>query len=68
MNLHWCPAVLMKLQVRECVNCLDIQDLRCGLGVTFYTVVLLYTGNLCFLRNNLHELVKVFHEEMVPKQ
>ena len=34
----------------------------CGLGATVYTVVLLFTGNLCFLWNNLHEPVKVFHE------
>ena len=57
-----CPVVPTKLQVREFVSCLNIRDLRCGLGATVYTVVLLYTGNSCFLRDNLHEPVKVFHE------
>ena len=34
----------------------------CGLGATVYTIVLLYTGNSCFLRNDLHTPDKVFHE------
>ena len=62
VNLHQCSVVPTKLQVRELISCFNIQDLRCEVGATVYTVVLLYTGNSCFSRNDLHEPVKVFHE------
>ena len=53
----------MKLQVQEWVICLNIQDLRCEVGTTIYTLVRLCTGNLCFLQSDLQEnTVKVLHE------
>ena len=36
-NLQWCLIVPTKLQVRECVGCLNIRDLRCEVGVTVCT-------------------------------
>ena len=41
-NLHWCPLVPMKWQVREWVIRLNIQDLRCDVGMTVYTLVWLW--------------------------
>ena len=35
-NLHWCPVVPTKLQVRECIGCLNIRDVRCDVGVNVY--------------------------------
>ena len=35
-NFHWCLVVPTKLQVRECVGCLNIRDLRCRVGATVY--------------------------------
>ena len=53
----------MKLQVREWNIRLNIQDLRCEVGVTVYTLVWLLTGNSCFLQSDLQEdTVKVLHE------
>ena len=35
-NLQQCPVVPTKLQVRECIGCLNIQDVRCDVGATVY--------------------------------
>ena len=33
---HWCLVVPTKLQVQECIGCLNIRDVRCDMGVTVY--------------------------------
>ena len=50
VTFHWCPLVPMKLQVREWNIRLNIQDLRCEMGATIYTLVRLELEICAFCR------------------
>ena len=60
-NLHWCPVVPTKLQVRECIDCLNIRDLRCDVGATVYMYSDLILEIRAFLQSDPHE-----HSKSLP--
>ena len=60
-NLSWCPVVPTKLQVRECIGCLNIRDLMCDVVVTVYTYSDFILEIHAFSQSNPHE-----HSKSLP--